>query len=323
MPKISVIIPVYNTEKYLEKCLMSVINQTLKDIEIICINDNSADNSLNILEGFALKERRIKIIDLPQNIGVSASRNIGIDAAAGDYIIFIDSDDWWEPDLLHSVFSSINESDSDIAVFGSNYCDNDKISVNEEQLTFLHDVSEFNHKILKSNITYYAWDKLYKSDFIKNNNIKFIEQIAQTEDGIFSLECLSYNPKMIYIPKCFYNYRINREGSAMTKTSNLVTNQIEAFKALLDSKFYISSDNNYKKFCIDTLLGGIIYFYILTSKNKFSFKDFLELRKLAPYMRTKIPSEILQDNFKYTVLNNLTSANFTNGVSCLKKGEIK
>ena len=96
MPKISVIIPVYNTEKYLEQCLESVINQTYKDLEIICVNDASTDNSFDVINEYSKKDSRIKYINFETNKGVSAARNVGLEAATGDYICFIDSDDWIE-----------------------------------------------------------------------------------------------------------------------------------------------------------------------------------------------------------------------------------
>ena len=101
MPKVSVIIPVYNTEKYLEKCLDSVCNQTLSDIEIICVDDCSTDNSLNILKEYAQKDNRIKLIEFKENKGAAAARNEGIKAATGEYIGFIDSDDYPETDSYY------------------------------------------------------------------------------------------------------------------------------------------------------------------------------------------------------------------------------
>ena len=105
MSKVSVIIPVYNAEKYLKKCLDSVINQTLPDIEIICVNDCSKDSSLNILKEYSLKDERIKIIDCEQNGGESVARNIGIDNASGDYLAFVDNDDVIDLDFFEKLYN--------------------------------------------------------------------------------------------------------------------------------------------------------------------------------------------------------------------------
>lgn len=100
MPLVTIIIPVYNTEKYLKKCLNSVVNQTYKNLEIIVINDASSDNSLAILENYAKKYKNIKLVNNPVNLGVSISRNIGLDCANGDYIYFLDSDDFIRNDAI-------------------------------------------------------------------------------------------------------------------------------------------------------------------------------------------------------------------------------
>ena len=125
MPKVSVIIPVYNVEKYLRECLDSVVNQTLKDIEIICINDGSPDNSLAILEEYAKKDSRIIVIS-QENSGVSTARNVGIDLAKGDYLYFIDADDYAEPDLLELSYQKALSTQCDIVNFGffEHYCNN-------------------------------------------------------------------------------------------------------------------------------------------------------------------------------------------------------
>lgn len=106
MAKISIIVPVYNTEKFLEKCLNSLINQTLKDIEIICINDGSTDKSLQILEKFANKDKRIQIIN-QTNSGLSVARNIGIKKAKGEYIGFVDSDDWVDLNFFEQLYINV------------------------------------------------------------------------------------------------------------------------------------------------------------------------------------------------------------------------
>lgn len=107
---ISVVIPVFNTEKYLKKCIDSIINQTIKDIEVICVNDCSTDNSLEILKNFAKKDTRIKIIDLKENKGVSNARNLGIDQSKGQYIVFVDDDDWVSPNYLENLVAQADEN---------------------------------------------------------------------------------------------------------------------------------------------------------------------------------------------------------------------
>ena len=116
MVKISVIIPVYNVEKYLKECLDSVINQTLKDIEIICVNDGSTDNSLNILENYAKKDNRIIVIS-QKNKGLSGARNTGLKYCSGEYVSFIDSDDYVSKDLFELTYNNAISNNSDLVIF--------------------------------------------------------------------------------------------------------------------------------------------------------------------------------------------------------------
>ena len=153
MPKVSVIIPVYNTEKYLRKCLESVINQTLKDIEIICINDCSTDDSLKILND--IKDERLKILNLPQNSGVSFARNRGIDEAKGEYISFVDSDDFIAPDFLEKLY---NKSQGADAVKGNIYL--------YDNLTDTAELTDFYN--MNDNI----FIMVLRAQFIKENLLK-------------------------------------------------------------------------------------------------------------------------------------------------------
>ncbi len=114
MPKVSIIIPVYNVEKYLQRCLDSVVNQTLKDIEIICVNDGSTDNSAIILEEFSKKDERIKIVN-QKNGGLSRARNTGLEHSNGDYIGFLDSDDWIDLDYYEKLHDAAERNNCDIA----------------------------------------------------------------------------------------------------------------------------------------------------------------------------------------------------------------
>ena len=125
MPLVSVIIPVYNVEKYLNQCLDSVIAQTLTDIEIICVNDSSTDGSLGILEEYEKKDKRIRVVTQP-NSGAGAARNRGLSMASGKYLSFLDSDDFFEPDMLELAYQKAEEDSADFVVFNSNQYYTDK-----------------------------------------------------------------------------------------------------------------------------------------------------------------------------------------------------
>ena len=167
-PKISVIIPVYNVEKYLCECLDSIVNQTLKDIEIICVNDGSTDNSLSILQEYASKDERIKIID-KENQGQGYARKIGLDNATGKYILFCDSDDKYEPNNAFKVLiDEATKLNVDILLFGINFWYKNKIvsfKVNYEQKQKIFSSKELFDTIYKTNVEIYC--KLYSSAFLK------------------------------------------------------------------------------------------------------------------------------------------------------------
>ena len=189
MPKVSVIIPVYNTEKYLKKCLDSLICQTLSDIEIICINNGSTDNSYKILKEYENKDKRIKLIDFKENKGASIARNKGIDDAEGEYIGFVDSDDFVDLDFYEKLYNKAIEANAD-AVKGNIYnCD--EIG-NNSILTEFYDM---NDKIRKNSAYFYYGftSAIYKKAFLNKFEIRFPEKINYFEDPYFSVKaCLNY-----------------------------------------------------------------------------------------------------------------------------------
>ena len=164
-PIISIIVPVYNTSSYLDKCLESLVNQTFNNIEIICINDASTDNSLSILQKWSRKDRRVKIIDSPINRKIGAARNLGIKAATGKYLGFVDSDDYVSSDFFKSL---IELSDNDIDVVTANLYM--KFGVTSEQIVqFNNDVDKKSQKDIKRYIAAYGcrlWLSIFKKSYI-------------------------------------------------------------------------------------------------------------------------------------------------------------
>ncbi len=220
--KISVIIPIYDVEKYLRKCLDSVINQTYKNLEIICINDGSPDNCGEILKEYSQKDERIVVIT-QENSGVSAARNKGIEIAKGQYIAFVDSDDFIEPECYELAIKEFeNDPEIDLVSFGVNVIsirpdiDNENKSMqNWMNLPFAGKML-FNEDI-SVRFTGSPTRVLFKSSLIKDYNIKFLNYKV-TEDTIFIYSYLSNVKNIYFIENQLYNYTL-RPNSALTKYS--------------------------------------------------------------------------------------------------------
>ena len=206
MPKISVIIPIYNVEQYLAKCLDSLVNQTLKDIEIICVNDCSTDNSLSIIEDYASKDNRIKIIDLKENSGAAVARNKGLEIAEGEYLGFVDPDDYVDLNFYEELYKKAIEDEADIV----------KAALKIMDIEGKKTISQLNNIIKKSNnkfdFSHEWWCAIYKKKLIDENNIVFPNECRKAQDIVFLNRCLIFSKKLSLIDNVFYYY-IKREGS--------------------------------------------------------------------------------------------------------------
>lgn len=246
--KISVIIPIYNTGNYLEKCVNSVINQTYKNLEIILVNDGSTDNSNEICENFKKEDSRIIYIN-KKNTGVSDSRNLAINKSSGEYILFVDSDDYIEDTMIESLYNDIKKYDADLAC-----CE--YVSKNRKQQLKLLNKNEMLSVILKEKGTSgYIWDKLYKTSIIKNEKILFDKEIYICEDMLFNARYIEKANKFIWTNKQLYNY-IYRPNSVLNQEFNQKWNTIlKAFKEM--KNIYVNND------CFDEFLAH----YILAAIN--------------------------------------------------------
>ena len=217
MAKISVIIPVYNTEKYLRCCLDSVTEQTLRDIEIVCVNDGSTDGSLAILRKYAAKDKRIIVIN-QANKGLSAARNAGLKIATADYISFIDSDDFVYVAFLEQLYHAIQNNNSDIAG-----CDFVKIRGSREYLPSNKGSEKIYESALnvllnrKNFIHFNVWNKLYRRELIRE--IPFIEGMYY-EDWVFNTCVFAKAKSFVWINVPLYGYRIS-ENSIMRSSYSI------------------------------------------------------------------------------------------------------
>lgn len=224
MPKISFIVPVYKVEKYINQCINSIISQTFKDFEVILVDDGSPDKCPAICDNYAELDNRVKVIH-KENEGVDEARNTGIDAAIGEWIYFVDSDDWIEPDAAEILYNDAIRTGADcvmsdcvrcwndgkrerIHLFSQAYFTNDKVQIENVQKWMLcHKMSPYY--LPNANSGYAApWGKFVKAAILKENNIRFNNYAKGVfDDGVYSLYLLDHVNKFYYNAKHTYNYR--------------------------------------------------------------------------------------------------------------------
>lgn len=278
--KVSVIVPVYNAEKYLNRCIESLTNQTLEDIEMIFVNDGSTDNSINILKSYKEKDKRIVIID-KVNEGVSEARNQGISKAKGDYIFFVDSDDWIDLNTLENMYETAIKDDIDIVMcsYVREFKDhskeksidlNDKIIYKDKDLEQLHlsIIGPLDNQISKSenlDSVGTVWAKLYKSSLIQNSEVKFIDlkEIGSAEDTLFNIMLFKDVKTVKFINKPYYHYWKENDNSVtsgynprLKEQRKVMFNYIKTFidSNKLDQKFDEALKN---RICISVLGLGL------------------------------------------------------------------
>ena len=221
--KISVILPVYNVEKYLRQCLDTIIGQTLREIEILCVDDGSTDNSARILEEYAQKDQRVKIYT-QKNAGAGAARNLGLRQASGKYLSFLDSDDFFEPDMLEEAYKQAERYEAEMVVFRSNQYLTEKDEYKETPWTLrkqeLPPYAPFGHRQMTDNIfkvfVGWAWDKLFLKAFIDEKKITFQEQ-RTSNDLFFVFSAVATARKIAIVDRVLAHQRRDAKDS-LSKT---------------------------------------------------------------------------------------------------------
>lgn len=286
MPKVSIIVPVYNVEKYLCQCLESLVHQTLTDIEIICIDDGSTDNSLGILNKYAQLDSRIKVFS-QKNQGVSSARNLGLEKVNGEYITFVDSDDWIELNACEILYNTAQERNTDILLCSYyNYFKN-SISQDTRLLDFYSIIKDSCTNFEDSYKSLFTTPmgilcKFYKKDLIQENKIKFPLDIKCGEDRVFYINnCIcAKRISSINIPLYYYRHTNN---SLSTSSENSISHTWEAnllIKTLIEKNF--NSAKIYNSFLEISSVNIILYhwnaFHNYLSKRQ-NFKYLLLLKK--------------------------------------------
>lgn len=273
MADISIIVPIYNAEKYLNKCIESLINQTKKELEFILINDGSTDNSEEIIKSY--KDKRIKYFK-NENQGIGKTRNLGIEKATGKYIMFVDSDDYIDKNMAKLMFDKAFSNSLDMVV-----CDYYKVINNEnieEKLPSFKPTTLKNSPDLLCGINLSPWNKIYKTSLIKDNNIKFVENLKY-EDAPFVIEALDKANKVGKVNKCL-NYYVIHGNSETTVRDKRVFDILK----IIDKIRKYFKDKDYIKESLDKLTVRIITNYTIQQRVQ---KD------------KKIGMQFIEESFKY------------------------
>lgn len=268
---VSVIIPVYNVEKYLDKCIESIINQTYKNLEIIIINDGSTDNSEDIIKKYI---HHSNIVYLKQkNKGISETRNIGVEIANGEFILFVDSDDYIEADCIEKAVNKIKETNSDMAIFGYRvFYENNKSD--KYKLYEIEDRVYTNLEVLDMIMNYkvkgFAWDKLYKKDLLKKYKFKF-EIGRYVEDWFPVFKQIYLSNKICFVNDALYNYQIRQNSISREKNEKLAEDYhfaITQIKQYIEQEKIEIDRKSMNTFNINTTYNLIRNYYISHESRK-------------------------------------------------------
>lgn len=229
--KVSIVIPAYNLENYIGRCLNSLINQTFKEFEIIIINDGSTDNTKKIVESYSLKDKRIKLIN-KNNEGVNIARKVGFENAKGEYVLFIDGDDWIKKECLEILYYSAIKDNCDLLIYNA-ITKSDLNEQNFRMFTLNINESDCITLVLTNNILPSVWSKLIKRKFLIDNSIDIPKNIAYGEDLAFLVNIAIKHPKINFVDEYLYYY-YQRNNSVSNARSEKVLDLIESCEYIKD-----------------------------------------------------------------------------------------
>lgn len=227
-PKVSVIVPVYNVERFLPRCLDSIVGQTFRDLEIICVDDGSPDRSIDILNRYAAQDDRIRVIS-QENRGLGGARNRGFDAATGEFILYVDSDDWIDPDYCEKLYAAAVGAGADVAC-----CSIRKIRPSHEKWTIRFDrteeVADVRSKFAVCHCPpdFYVMNKLLRREMLLRLELRFREH-AYYEDVEYLMRVLGEGGRLVTVPDTAYRYVVN--GASITKSTQTPKKQHDRYLA--------------------------------------------------------------------------------------------
>ncbi len=257
----SVIIPVYNAEEYLDKCIKSVISQTYKNLEIILINDGSTDGSLELCNFYALSESNVKVLS-QQNAGASSARNLGLAHSTGDYIVFVDSDDWIMPAYVESLYFNLVNYSADMVIIDYFIEENTKLLYSKKKgsINIYTNKETLNHIFDTDKFLGYIWNKIFQARIIKNSNMMFNTELKVWEDLLFCCQYISRIEKIVYIQKPLYVYKLRNDSLTKSTCYEVQKSLLKSVEKIMElsknssSEFSKQTSKAYANACIDRIL---------------------------------------------------------------------
>lgn len=302
MENISVIVPIYNVEKYLRRCVDSLLKQTLENIEILLINDGSTDKSGQICDEYLKIDNRIRVFH-KRNGGVSSARNLGLENIKGGYVTFVDPDDYLDEDALEYLYKLIKESNSDIACYKLKIYKDDVLlskKLEYEKLEIFNEDEIIKNQVAFSKFSHTSCNKLYSKNLFKDEKIRFEEEIRYAEDALFNVYILSKAKRLISSNLAKYNYFIN-EGSTVNKVTDKRIDILKAQRYMID---FLKKNYDYGvKYIIKDYIGSSIAIAIDLAKSKGNIEMFKILKLLK--IRIQIDKYILKDTKNINIKNKI------------------
>jgi len=284
-PKVSIVVPIYNVEPYLEQCVDSIRNQTMREIEIILVDDGSPDCCPQMCDRFAEEDSRIRVIH-QKNAGVSVARNCGMEMASAEWIMFVDPDDWLELNAVQILFETAATVDADI-ISASFYKEFSKGNIyvgpkdsgskeytTAQNLSALLGYAVGYWKQGNENTLAFPWGKLYKMQLLKENKLHFISGLKRRQDNVFNLYAVYHSKKIFLLSSAIYHYRVRNNSACL----NFFSDQLEICRQVHSEMFAFMEryqlQQEFQSYYDYVILGSILEFSKLSGKNARGISDF-------------------------------------------------
>ena len=274
MPLLSIIIPAYNVETFLPKCLDSIFSQNCSDFEVICVNDGSTDGTLDLLERYAANHNNLKVISQP-NLGMSASRNHGLDVAEGDYVMFVDSDDWLCDGALARLSAHLDGKD--VVCFNTKKYIEQTGEYQKNKLPIIEGAvtgwGYFNKTRLTPTAIHFVciWQRAYRRSFLEEHQLRFEETVRRAEDDLFSTMVMFNAKTLTVVDECVYVYRVRPQSITTTVNIDRWYDSIRVQEMLAD--FFIPKNDVDKTAIYQVMASNYINYFSQKTKSLYGNRD--------------------------------------------------